>query len=328
MAAQVLRYLVAVIAVSVWIAGAAPLNMRPIIGILTQPCLPELVPLGHGPSYIAASYVKHLESAGARVVPIHHNSTTEELIKLARSINGVFFPGGSVYLEDESSRAFMLSARTLLNEVLLANREGEHFPLWGTCLGFEMLMLLEGRDGGENQSAQASLLSRFDASNISLPLHFTPKARASKLFGGLPEDVFTTFSSLPVAMNNHIFGVSPETFLSSPSLCESFTILSTNWDRQGKEFISTVEHVKFPIFGSQWHPEKPIYEWWARESMNHAPESIRANNEMARVFVEHARQNSRKFASEEEEASRLIYASNVYYTASVTPDLLECYIFL
>ena len=44
------------------------LNMRPIIGILTQPSPSELMQFGN--SYIPASYVKYVESGGARVVPV------------------------------------------------------------------------------------------------------------------------------------------------------------------------------------------------------------------------------------------------------------------
>lgn len=90
------------------------INNRPIIGILTQPA--EDVFLQWGTSYIAASYVKFIESGGGRVVPVlypkkkknifffflfpffltinSHNSTTEQLDEIFDSINGLFFPGG------------------------------------------------------------------------------------------------------------------------------------------------------------------------------------------------------------------------------------------
>ena len=45
-------------------------NDRPIIGILTQPSSSSLSQFGD--NYIAASYVKYVESAGARVVPIQY----------------------------------------------------------------------------------------------------------------------------------------------------------------------------------------------------------------------------------------------------------------
>jgi gamma-glutamyl hydrolase len=51
------------------------LNDRPIIGILSQPGDPA--PEGY--SYIAASYVKWVESAGARVIPIEFDLTDSEI---------------------------------------------------------------------------------------------------------------------------------------------------------------------------------------------------------------------------------------------------------
>lgn len=41
------------------------LNLRPIIGILSEPS-----DSSHGNAYIAASYIKYIESAGGRAVPI------------------------------------------------------------------------------------------------------------------------------------------------------------------------------------------------------------------------------------------------------------------
>lgn len=46
-----------------------------------------------------------------------------------------------------------------------ANSQGDYFPVWGTCLGFEQLLVITS---GEN------LLCRTNTSGISLPLEFTP----------------------------------------------------------------------------------------------------------------------------------------------------------
>eukprot|EP00073_Rattus_norvegicus_P023865 XP_006237991.1 PREDICTED: gamma-glutamyl hydrolase-like [Rattus norvegicus] len=45
-------------------------SKRPIIGIIMQECYGNMTKLGR--FYIAASYVKFIESAGARVVPIRY----------------------------------------------------------------------------------------------------------------------------------------------------------------------------------------------------------------------------------------------------------------
>ena len=45
-----------------------------------------------GKSYVAASYVKWIESAGGRAVPIRFYASDEELARLFNSINGLIFP--------------------------------------------------------------------------------------------------------------------------------------------------------------------------------------------------------------------------------------------
>ena len=51
--------------------------------------------------YIAASYVKYLESAGARVVPVLHTASKDNLTSTFNSINGLLYPGGGANLASE-----------------------------------------------------------------------------------------------------------------------------------------------------------------------------------------------------------------------------------
>ena len=65
-----------------------------------------------GQTYIAASYVKYLEMAGARVVPIHYKSSSDQLAALFKKINGILFPGGGMDLRDFESQ-YMQTVLTL-----------------------------------------------------------------------------------------------------------------------------------------------------------------------------------------------------------------------
>jgi len=58
---------------------------------------------------------------------------------LFESINGILFPGGDV---DFGDNAFCQNANFLLNKAIEANKKGDVFPIWGTCLGFELLHYL------------------------------------------------------------------------------------------------------------------------------------------------------------------------------------------
>jgi len=82
-------------------------------------------------SSIPATYIKHIESAGGRVIPIIFGVDTEETIKEKMSkINGILFPGGTA-LGD-----YYVQGKMIWNHAKKLNDEGIFFPLWGTCLGF------------------------------------------------------------------------------------------------------------------------------------------------------------------------------------------------
>ena len=39
------------------------------------------------------------------------------------------------------------------------------------------------------------------------------------------------------------------------------------------EYVSTIEHQRLPFFGTQWHPEKPPFEF-SDETIPHSHEAI------------------------------------------------------
>jgi gamma-glutamyl hydrolase len=60
------------------------LNYRPVIGILSHPGdgASGRLTNASGTSYIAASYVKFVESAGARVIPLIYNEPSDVLFQV------------------------------------------------------------------------------------------------------------------------------------------------------------------------------------------------------------------------------------------------------
>jgi hypothetical protein len=121
--------------------------------------------------------------------------------------------------------------------------------------------------------------------------------------------------------------VAPRTasYQNFPKLKEFFTMISTNKDRQGKEFVSTAEAKAYPIYATQvednacalappakrshtpalpretrisshvstrkqWHPERPQFEWVVEDNINHDAPTIEAMQWVGRFLASQVRQ--------------------------------------
>ncbi|XP_051267278.1 gamma-glutamyl hydrolase [Dicentrarchus labrax] len=279
--------------------SSASRNDRPIIGVLAQEVYS---PKPDQTVYIAASYVKFLESAGARVVPVMINQTLEEYKALFNSINGILYPGGGASI---ISSGYERTAKIFYELAIEANKKGDYFPVWGTCLGFEQLTYLTSGN---------TVLSHTNTSGVPLPLNFTDETKDSRLFKGFPAELMKDLASQPLTENSHKWSLAVLTYNTNEELKKFYKILSTNTD--GKiEFVSTVEAYDYPIYGTQWHPEKNAFEW-TRPYIPHSPSAVKTTFYMAEFFVSEARKNSHRFDSEEDESKALIYNYNPVYTGS------------
>ena len=160
----------------------------------------------------------------------------------------------------------------------------------------------------------AVLLSHaYSSEGQLLPLSLTPAAASSRLLcdSCLRNGAKAILTTQNVTVNLHHDGVPPTAFAPGSALAAAFTVLSTNVDTQGKAFVSTIEHASgAPIWGVQWHPERPQFEWKDSKSavhFDHGADSIFAMFSVAARLVEEARKSTRRFASEADEAASLIY---------------------
>ncbi|XP_078095617.1 gamma-glutamyl hydrolase isoform X2 [Mustelus asterias] len=288
------------------------INQRPIIGILAQETTDaDLLP--YGKTYIAAPYVKYLESAGCRVVPIRLNLTNDEYERIFYSVNGILFPGGS---SDLKTSAFAKAANKFYELALKAFDAGDHFPMWGTCLGLQLLTVL---------TAGKNLLTHTDSENISLPLNLTNAAASSKMFQNFPPDVYKALSNEPLTGNFHHYSISVNAFLEDERLSKFYSILSTNNDRKGVEFVSTMEGILHPFYGVQWHPEVNRFQWQQNEAFPHSPNAVEVSYLLSDFLANEARKNFHHFRNSEEEEAALIYNYSPRYVP--TSSYIQIYFF-
>eukprot|EP00566_Odontella_aurita_P000816 CAMPEP_0113549456 /NCGR_PEP_ID=MMETSP0015_2-20120614/13442_1 /TAXON_ID=2838 /ORGANISM="Odontella" /LENGTH=377 /DNA_ID=CAMNT_0000450165 /DNA_START=496 /DNA_END=1629 /DNA_ORIENTATION=- /assembly_acc=CAM_ASM_000160 len=251
---------------------------RPVVGVLTEPNSRRTE------HYIAASYVKWLEAAGARSVAIPWEATDAHVEDIFKQVNGILLPGGS---DSRLPRA----AKKIWELAKEANDNDDFFPLWATCLGFEYLIQIVGDEDEE------TLQTGFDSWNISMTVNFTDEVQDSRLFAN--KEIRDIMTSHPVAMNNHHHGIEPKKFASDSSLSSTFLFTATNIDRKGRPFVGAIEARHYPFYGVQFHPEKNSFEFATfpgtdtpYEAINHSAEAVRVCLYMAEFFVSKARRNT------------------------------------
>ncbi|KAL4580452.1 hypothetical protein LXL04_016646 [Taraxacum kok-saghyz] len=219
------------------------LNFRPIIGILSHPGDGASGRLNNATnaSYIAASYVKFVESAGARVIPLIYNEPPEILQSKLNLVNGVLFTGGWA-----KSGLYADVVEGIFKQVLKKNNEGDQFPLLAICLGFELLTMIVSKNN--------KILEQFSASDQASTLQFMTNIEGT-VFQRFPPDLLAKLSTDCLVMQNHKYGISPEKFQENINLCSFFKILTTSTDQDNKVYVSTVQSQRYPITAVQWHPE-------------------------------------------------------------------------
>lgn len=143
-------------------------------------------------------------------------------ISIMSKINGVLLPGGATWFNQ--TNGYSEAGRHIYDIAMDLNDRGEYMPIFGTCLGFELLSYLSAND--------TELRENCYSDRQALPLEFEeglkfsllslkwltkrntniPDFRNSRLFGSCPDDIIQILSSQPVTANFHQFCVTKEVY--------------------------------------------------------------------------------------------------------------------
>jgi len=286
-------------------------NNRPIIGILDQDFVD-----GSARTFVASSYVKWIESAGARVVPLFYNKwTADEMVFILKCLNGVLLPGGGVSMTGK----YYDQVQVIFNYAKQANDNGVYFPVWGSCLGSrELLCVVAGDTSIINGS--------FQSTDLPLPLTLTSTADQSKLIQAMPDEVKNIGVNQKVNINTNPNALALDKFNSIQKLVDFYNVLSTANDRAGDTFITFIEAKNYPIYGTQFHPEKIQFEWVKDTAIDHGDNAVEFNSWLAQFFVKECRKNDNHFDDTLTEKKALIYQHDVTYTGDMS-RFIQSYLF-
>lgn len=132
-----------------------------------------------------------------------------------------------------------------------------------------------------------------------------------------PANVLNILRTENVTANLHHDGVSPACFQGDAKLPKFFRVISTNHDRKGKAFVSTIEAFDYPIYGVQWHPEKPQYEF-SEPSLVHTVDAYAAMSYTASFLGHEARKNAHTFTDDALRALAILYSHNPSYNPTAS----------
>lgn len=200
------------------------------------------------------------------------------------------------------------------------NQNGEYFPIWGTCLGFELL--------GYLATNSEEIRTDCDSNKVSLPLEFKSDYGESRMFQLCPNEVISILQTKAVTPNFHNYCIT-EANMTAFGLDKDWRVMSLNSDssRPAVRFISTMEHRTFPFYGVQFHPEKTLYEYIPNRNISHTKDAIVAAQYFSRFFVEECRKSLHSFANYTEENRHLIYNFPVTFSAPTNSIYQEVYMF-
>ena len=252
---------------------------------------------------IDGGFVRWLEASGAEVVVIHIWYTHEQIISLLNQINGILFSAGP-RRPLKYDEPWELKAKYIFD---YAKNNG--IPIWGTCLGMQMITKFMADDNKP--------LDKYD--NIGLKkVELTNLAKESNLLSLFKEKDYDNLNNSETSFHIHKHGISPESFYSNKNLVENYDIIGYGYDKNGKKFVNIIESKKglnHKIFGTQFHPEKNPFERanWFKEK--NPMDALRRSQLIIMKFIEETRNNGNNFINDDEKSKYTFI--NTYETLKV-----------
>jgi len=203
-------------------------------------------------------------------------------------LNGILFTGGSTGLNDQNGNLspFGLQGQYLMNLAIQANQLGDYFPVWGTCLGYELMAKTFTNNFSLCVDVAGGINTRKNLLNVALSNNGN-----SSLFTGLTSDVLSAVQNESLAYFNHYYTPDPQAWKTVPVLKNNFTVTSWVTDSNGMRYAATVEGMNYPFYGAQFHIEKNTYWWIATQNISHGHEAVALQQNFASFFVNFTRGN-------------------------------------
>lgn len=212
-----------------------------MIGIITAPVFKQYKTCGE--SYLYTAYINWVEMSGEQAVIIPYDIPEKKLSVILSRINGVVWVGGAIgNKKKHTKKQYDLLMNTIFfcyQYAVKENDKGNYYPIWSTCLGFDILIMFVN----EQHNTLYESLSSFSLHG-EYPCEFTnTSSRLKKWFSPSMREQMKQ----PCVFHNHIYG--------NKNLSDKVTVVSFH-----DKFINMIEFKDYPFYGVQFHPEQPQSE--------------------------------------------------------------------
>ena len=112
-----------------------------------------------------------------------------------------------------------------------------------------------------------------------------------------------------------------------PGINRKKTVRQDRYETQGVNVTLTIEGKKYPVFGTQWHPEKNTFEWTDREGIPHTPGAVAVAQYTANFFVQQARKSTHVYDFTQLMTKDVIWNYTPVYTYVQGSNFISKYFF-
>jgi gamma-glutamyl hydrolase len=191
-------------------------------------------------SYVYTSYIDWVSMSGEQSIIIPYTISESDLRSLLNRVQGVIFTGGAIQNKQlHSSKQYTQLINTLFfiyKYAIRENNKGNYYPIFGTCLGHEILLMF-----ATNKENLTESIHSHDKHG-TFPLHLNTQSNLGKWF---TSNMRTKMKKTPCVTHSHKYGNDIESI-------SGVTIVSTL-----DNFIDSIEFTEYPFYGVQFHPERP-----------------------------------------------------------------------
>jgi hypothetical protein len=206
-------------------------------------------------SFVPKSVTNWIEQTGAMPVLIPFDSEIQTLDFLLENVQGLIIQNGkTAYLNSKGNPTIYQQRIThCLNKAVEINQRGKYYPVIVEGWGMEGFV---NAFSGNN----ASLLSDVNNEKRSNSIETTYYFRNSHFFKNLDSQTYSKVFQNKLLYFSLVKGYSPLALQRNGTLMSKVMVTGTSKDKDGKEFVSMMEHKQYPILATAFLTGRTQFE--------------------------------------------------------------------